>query len=330
LYMTGNMTGVGGLVMGGGGSLVLGGKDNYGDTNVTDGTLTVSNVILSNNVTVAAPGNLIVNGSLSTAVVLTANGSVNFGSNTGTTVVARTLGSVSIGNGGTVVLAANSDSNRTVLITQGLTLASANGAWTGKLDLNDNDMIIQNGNLANIVSQLKEGFNAGAGYWNGSGGIVSSSAATATNYLTTLGVIQNDNGSGTPLYGTGDLYGPFDGQSPGDAAVLVKYTYYGDADLNGVIDGRDYSRIDIGFAEHLRGWVNGDFNYDGVIDGSDYSLIDNAFNAQSGSLLGLTAGASAMTASSASLSVPEPGSLGFLGIVCIAGALSRRRASGTR
>jgi hypothetical protein len=313
LNINGNLTGVGGLIVGGQGTLNLSGIDNYGDTNVTGGTLAVYGVVLSNNVTVAASANLNVNGSLSPSAALTADGSVKFGANSGDTVVARTLGSLSIGSGGTVALAANANSNRTVLVTGALTIAGTSADWTGKLDLNDNDMIVQNGNLTNIVSQIKEGFNASGGYWNGAGGIVSTSAATATNFLTTLGAIQNDNGDGTPLYGSGAPYGLFDGQNPGEAAVLVKYTYYGDADLNGVVDGRDYSRIDIGFREHLTGWVNGDFNYDGVVDGSDYSLIDNAYNFQGANLSALAMEMTAAPASSIDASVPEPGSLCLLG-----------------
>ena len=66
--------------------------------------------------------------------------------------------------------------------------------------------------------------------------------------------------------------------------ILVKYTYYGDANLDGKVDASDYSRIDNGYLNHLTGWSNGDFNYDGVINGSDYTLIDNAFNMQGASL----------------------------------------------
>jgi len=72
--------------------------------------------------------------------------------------------------------------------------------------------------------------------------------------------------------------------------VLVKYTYYGDANLDGIVDGSDYSRIDNAFltdqsnATAATGWGNGDFNYDGVTNGSDYTLIDNAFNSQGASL----------------------------------------------
>ena len=74
--------------------------------------------------------------------------------------------------------------------------------------------------------------------------------------------------------------GLFDGQDPGFSAVLIKYTYYGDSDLSGVVDGSDYSRTDSGLLQGATGWLNGDFNYDGVINGSDYTLLDNAFNTQ--------------------------------------------------
>jgi hypothetical protein len=60
----------------------------------------------------------------------------------------------------------------------------------------------------------------------------------------------------------------------------VRYTYMGDADLDGQITGTDYSLIDAGFASTLAGWLNGDFDYSGAIDGTDYALIDNAFASQ--------------------------------------------------
>jgi hypothetical protein len=127
----------------------------------------------------------------------------------------------------------------------------------------------------------------------------SSSAATNTTHLTALGVELNNNGSGQPLFGTGTALGLFDGQSPAITDVLVKYTYYGDANLDGKIDASDYSRIDNGFLNHLTGWSNGDINYDGVINGSDYTLIDNAFNMQGATLAAemftATAGSDAAT-----------------------------------
>jgi hypothetical protein len=64
----------------------------------------------------------------------------------------------------------------------------------------------------------------------------------------------------------------------------VKYTWYGDTDLNGKVNFDDYVRTDNGFNNHLSGWFNGDFDYNGVVNFDDYVLIDLAFNTQSGTL----------------------------------------------
>jgi hypothetical protein len=150
-------------------------------------------------------------------------------------------------------------------------------------------------------------------------GIASSVAAADSTHLTTLGVIQN-NQSGTALYTSAHL---FDGTAPGTADILVRYTYYGDANLDGKVDGSDYSRIDNAYLSGgaLTGWYNGDFNYDGVINGSDYTLIDNAFNRQ-GAIL--TAEVEPLAQLSPPSAVPEPISLAPL-TLAISGLLGRRR-----
>ena len=59
---------------------------------------------------------------------------------------------------------------------------------------------------------------------------------------------------------------------PGTYDVLARYTYYGDANLNGKVDGSDYSLIDAAFtAKAAATWGNGNFNYDNAINGSDYT-----------------------------------------------------------
>jgi hypothetical protein len=78
--------------------------------------------------------------------------------------------------------------------------------------------------------------------------------------------------------------GTFDGYSPDSTAVLVKYTYYGDANFDGVVNFDDYVRTDVGFNTGLTGWSNGDFNYSDSINFDDYVLIDVSFNTQSGAL----------------------------------------------
>jgi hypothetical protein len=140
---------------------------------------------------------------------------------------------------------------------------------TSKLDLTDNDLVDHDGNFTAVNNLLRSGFNAGAGYWNGHG--INSSKAAAGNIWTL--------GEGQPL-----AAGTFDNETVGTSDVEIRFTYYGDADLDGVVDGGDYSKIDYGYVHHLTGFDNGDFNYDGTVNGTDYTLIDNAYNTQSGSL----------------------------------------------
>jgi autotransporter-associated beta strand protein len=216
-------------------------------------------------------------------------------------------------NAGTARVSNLVNGNKILLQTSSLAFGVSTGAWTGQLDLTSNDMVVHNGVVANIANQLKTGFNVGSGYWNGAGGIISTTAASDSTHLTTLG------------YRTGGS--PLDGVNTTSSDVLVMYTYYGDADLNGTVNGADYQQIDLGFGQHLTGWSNGDFNYDGVVDGSDYSLIDNTYNqinATGASPLAIIADPSDLIANPAdATAVPEPTNLGLLGIS--ATGLLRRR-----
>jgi autotransporter-associated beta strand protein len=232
----------------------------------------------------------------------------------------------------------------TLTISPGATFALAQGTSTyalvvnsitnnGAIDVESNAAIFNGGiyNIAGVTAQVAAAYNKGA--WNGSnpttGVITSSTAASDTRHLTTLGVIVNDT-TGTAGGGSA-ITNNLDGSSTNDGDILVKYTYYGDTDLSGVVDGSDYSRIDNAFLNNknssnvaLTGWYNGDFNYDGVINGSDYTLIDNAFNSQGASLAAEIASPTAQLAASAPLpALPEPASLGLIGIYAI-GLLGRR------
>jgi len=91
-------------------------------------------------------------------------------------------------------------------------------------------------------------------------------------------------------------------------SVLVKYTWSGDANLDGVVNGSDYALADTGFASGGNKWSVGDFNYDGIVNGSDYGLLDTGFAGQSGTL-------------------PEPWSVGLAGLLGVSLLRRCRRMS---
>jgi fibronectin-binding autotransporter adhesin len=261
----------------------------------------------------------------------------------GTNIIAGTLAfaapgalpifsSLTVG-AGALAMASPSTGVKNTLFVSSLSLAGSTGNWTGTLDLANNDLVVRGGNLATLTNQVAQGY--ANGHWNGTGGIVSSMAAADSIHLTALGVIQNS----VDQNGGNALMGMFDGQSVNNTDILVKYTYYGDTNLDGKVDGSDYARIDAAYLadqEYLAansggtalpatGWFNGDFNYDGVVDGSDYTLMDNAFNQQGAQLAAQVAFATAqITGAGGASAVPEPATLGVIGMITV-GALGRRR-----
>jgi autotransporter-associated beta strand protein len=236
-------------------------------------------------------------------------------------------------NGGTLILANNTalPINQTLTIASGATVQVTSHSGgpsnvtvlqvgtlnnSGTIDLTNNSLAISSGStVSSITTEVKAAYNGGS--WTGTsstGGVITSTTAAAdTTYLTAVGVA-------TGLTS-------FDGITVPSTDILVKYTYYGDTNLDGAVDGSDYTNIDNGFNNHLTGWQNGDFNYDSIVDGSDYTLIDNAYNMQGNSYgtnsAALIASATAQIAGPTS-AVPEPTTLGLLGIGAV-GLLARRR-----
>jgi hypothetical protein len=160
---------------------------------------------------------------------------------------------------------------------------------TGKLDLADNSLVWDysdgtpigawtGGNVYNgLTGLIAAGRNNGA--WNGNGVITTRPNAAGATAKTTLGVAEAatvlayTNGSAT-----------FSGQTIDNTAVLVKYTWNGDANLSGKIDGDDFFRIDSGFSAQTKAWSAGDFDLGGGVNADDYWLIDSIFNKSGGVL----------------------------------------------
>jgi hypothetical protein len=166
----------------------------------------------------------------------------------------------------------------------------------GKLDLTDNDLVIQvnNGNPADVLTQItqliRSARNDNAELWTGPG-LTSSSARYST--LTGLAIALNDQGAGHLL---DPAWGP--------NIILVKYTWIGDINLDGSLNLNDYFAIDTGYLGQGRAYTNGDVNYDGVVNLNDYFLIDSAYLGQI-SILG-------QTAHMVLLDLPEPGAPALL------------------
>jgi hypothetical protein len=67
----------------------------------------------------------------------------------------------------------------------------------------------------------------------------------------------------------------------------VKYTYLGDTNLDGQVDGNDLANLLAGMNGGLGGWVNGDMNYDGVVNGADLALLISGLRGQAAPLGGI-------------------------------------------
>ena len=179
----------------------------------------------------------------------------------------------------------------------------------GQLDVNGNSFVVKNGIVGSLNGSTYTGITGliqsgrGDGTWNGAG-IVTSETDATTGVLTTIAVARASE--------TGRFGGTFAGITIAEEDVLVMYTWGGDADLNGELNGDDYFYIDSNIYSQFPGFHNGDFDYNGVIDGDDYFILDsNILQAQSSTPFptGLTA-------------VPEPGVTAIA-----AGLLAVRRRS---
>jgi autotransporter-associated beta strand protein len=162
------------------------------------------------------------------------------------------------------------------------------------LDLGTRDLLVHFNSLATYTARIAAARNSGPGgpgSWTGPG--ITTSAAS-------------------PLIGLGI------GQNP-DGSVLVKYTYNGDATLDGVVNIDDFFAIDLARSNAVAGgWARGDFDYSGgPPTGDDYFIIDTAFLQQGGPL----GGSAEPLLTAATAAVPEPGAV----LLTVVTLLPRRR-----
>jgi len=239
---------------------------------------------------------------------------------------------LSIGDGGTLTVRPDGTAAGTSVVE---TLTIAGGPIpTGTLDLADNNLIINYTDGASpfddLVALIEHGYNnvdtddPPDGYpnlWEGTG-ITSAEARDNSQLTTGLAIIANDDPlSETSPPKVGGL-SHLEGVPVDPTSILIKYTWTGDANLDGVINSNDYDLIDTAWML----WSNegrvpeggfryavGDFNYDGIINSNDYDMIDRAWVLSEGAPCG----------GGAPLPTPEPATLSLLALGGL--ALVRRR-----
>ncbi len=188
----------------------------------------------------------------------------------------------------------------------------------GTVDITKNELLVNYSGggdpISTVYAELKSGYNNGT--WNGSG-IISSSAQTLHNGLG-YGVGWAD-GSNHIVAGLSSGF------------IEVKYTLLGDANLDGTVNGSDFSILAANFGLGVTNWDQGNFLFSSSVNGSDFSALAANFG-QGSNLSAVTpADVAALDAFAVANglplptidAVPEPASL--LSLVFVAGLTTHRR-----
>ena len=168
------------------------------------------------------------------------------------------LGTLNLADSATATLAAGG--GKVLRVTQ---LNLGTGAT---LDLNDNDLIYDYGvagQAAAIGQWIATARNGGG--WTGAG---LTSGTARTNAATALGYLEASDYKA--IYGDAAT---FAGEPIDSTAVLVRYTLYGDSDLDRGVSINDFNRLSGRFGSTGQSWLDGDYDYDTGVSINDFNLL---------------------------------------------------------
>ncbi len=180
--------------------------------------------------------------------------------NNGTATITHNATTGTIAGSGELIVGTGTAVELKIATGSGNSTQSAITVGTGStLDITNNTVMIDYGSgsdpMGVIRGYLINGFNNGG--WNATG-IISSSAQTPTNGLK-YGVGWADGADGT-----GAVAGLSSGQ------IELKYTLLGDANLDGTVNGSDFSILAANFGLGVTNWDQGNFLFSSSVNGSDF------------------------------------------------------------
>ncbi len=265
------------FIASGNGAMILDKDGAAAQINVLDGDHTIGvPVSLASggvNFAVAAPHTLTVSGNISGAGSINCSSFGNVvlsGSNsyTGSTTVTR--GKLTIGQSLTTSSSLSVQTGASAELTAGggklIKTSALSITGTGVLNLNDNAMVLDYNptadQIGNVMTDLHLAFNGGN--WQGNG-LTSTFAANAASQIhkTGIGFAEASSLTSIPaVFGTVD-----------STAVLIRYTYDGDSNLDGTVNMSDFNALAMHYGSTGQYWNAGDFNYDGVVNLLDLNVI---------------------------------------------------------
>ncbi|MDB5327283.1 MAG: pcp 1 [Phycisphaerales bacterium] len=143
------------------------------------------------------------------------------------------------------------------------------------LDLGTNSLIYDySATVTNPTSQLNAllGTAYAAGTWAGKG-IGSRAAAADSTKKHALG--SSEAAAALSLSGT--TTGTFAGETVDATTVLIRYTLYGDANLDATVNFNDFLTLQNNFGTVAIGFGRGNFNHDSTTDFNDFLVLQNNF-----------------------------------------------------